>query len=218
MLQAPAPVFHTNIDFVAAAARLIVVSATLGAMAIPLIFGSALHGQKTTRTKIASLQACKTVGREKKIKITCNYRSVLPSGPKEQYVPRIVLNRSALSFKTNEESYLRIELTFTNESRARIRDTRAIYLAIDDDAGHNYLRRELRRVDFRRLDPGKALTVSDQLLAGALAPGHYVVHLWIPSPEPSLKFDPAGNLLLSSAGVPDPTTGLNTLAEFQVDQ
>jgi hypothetical protein len=147
-----------------------------------------------------------------------DYMAVFPSGLKKQYEPCIVLNRSALSFKTKEQSYLRIEPTFTNESRARIRDARAVYLAIDDDAGQNHLRRELWRVDFRRLDPGKPLTVFDQFLAGALMPGYYMVHLWIPSPEPSLEFDSARNLLLNSAGVPDPATGLNTLAVFKGDR
>lgn len=147
-----------------------------------------------------------------------DYMAVFPSVLKEQYEPRHVLNRFALSFKPKEQSCLRIELTYMDESRARIRDVRAVYLTTDDDGDQNHLGRELRRVDFRRLDPGKLPIVSDRFLTGTLMRGYHTLNLWIPSPEPFPKFNFTRNLLLSSDGVPDPTTGLNTLAEFKMDQ
>jgi len=54
-------------------------------------------------------------------------------------------------------------------------------------------------------------------LSPAFRRGTYTIHLWIPSSEPSLKFNPAHNLLLNNIGVADSVTGLNTLATFTVN-
>ena len=62
------------------------------------------------------------------------------------------------------------------------------------------------------------MTFSEQLRVSAFPPGHYPIALWIPSSEPALKFNPARNFLISSAGVPDPRTGLNILANFTVQR
>jgi hypothetical protein len=109
-----------------------------------------------------------------------------------------------------------VELMFTNEGTLPIMEGRPVYLAIDDDTGHNYLRRLLPHVDFSELAPGEPLTFSDHLLVGAFRPGHYTIELWIPDPDPSLKFKSVHNFLVSSEGVGNPTTRLNILAEFTV--
>ncbi len=94
----------------------------------------------------------------------------------------------------------------------------AVYLAIDDESGNNYFRRQLANVDLRKVTPGKRLTFSERLLMPALRPGRYTVQLWIPRPDPSLQFDPAQNFLLSSRGMADPKSGLNKLATMTVLQ
>ncbi len=109
---------------------------------------------------------------------------------------------------------MRVELTFTNGGKNAISEERSVYLAIDDDAGLNHLRRKLPSVDFRRLTPGQQLTFSETLLAPAFQAGHYTIQLWIPSADPSLEFDARHNFLLSNPGVADQKSGLNQLATF----
>lgn len=111
---------------------------------------------------------------------------------------------------------MRIDLTFTNEDTQPIHDTCFVNISIDDEAHHNYLRRPLPQVNLRTLAPGKSVTYSDRLLAGSFPPGHYIFQLSITSPSSSRKVNSTDNLLLSSEGVPNPATGLNTLAEFTV--
>jgi len=60
------------------------------------------------------------------------------------------------------------------------------------------------------------VTFSDKLLIGALRPGHYFVHLSIPSPDPAAVQDTSQNLLLSNIGISDQHTGLNTIASFTI--
>jgi hypothetical protein len=121
-----------------------------------------------------------------------------------------------LCFETNDESHMKIELTFTNQSAGPISDARTVFIAIDELGGKNHVRRPLPQVDMRKLAPHQTLTFSETLLSPAFPRGDYVVHLWIPSADPALKFDTAHNLLLSNVGVPDSVTGLNTLASFTV--
>jgi len=176
--------------------------------------GSLAEGWRRAATSTsAASPLCLAEGKEE-ITIRCNYTEVprpISSGFDK---PRIVLNRMSLSFKTDEDSYMLVELAFTNESTVPI--TRTVYLAIEDDAGRNYMRRPLPQVDFRKIAPGEQLKFSDRLLAPALQPGHYTILLWIPNPDPSLKFDPLHNFLLSNAGMTNPATGLNKLAVLAV--
>jgi hypothetical protein len=165
----------------------------------------------------ATASQCETAGK-KEITIMCDYMATPHASSKNISTPRIVLNRLMISFKPNKESHMVVELTFTNEETARISDARTSYLAIDDDAGQNHVRRVLQQVDFRKLAPSQRLTFSDRLLVGSFRPGHYTIYLWIPNPDPALKFNPARNFLLSSLGVADTVTGLNTLARFSVVQ
>ncbi len=144
--------------------------------------------------------------------ITCAYTAASDRSA----APRIVLDRAVISFVPAKESRMSVELTFTNESGNKIADQRMVYLAIDDERGENYMRRSLPHVDFTKLEPGRLTKFQEVLLAPAFSPGRYIVSIWIPSTDPSLKFDPAYNFLLSSNGVPDPTTGLNQIAKFTV--
>jgi hypothetical protein len=151
------------------------------------------------------------------ITITCVYTAVPRSESYNQDAPRIILNRAVLSFNPKSESHMLVELTLSNDSARQISGRHAVYLAIDGDDGRNYVRRPLPSVDFSILKPGEPQTSSDQLRIGAFLAGRYEIHLWIPDPDPSLKFNASHNLLLSNVGVGDPTTGLNTLAQFTVE-
>jgi hypothetical protein len=157
---------------------------------------------------------CQIEGQEE-ITIKCDYSPLPPSHSDGGDELRIVLNRAIFSFKTGNESQMHIELTFTNQSATRISVGHTVYLAIDDNKGQNHMRRHLPHVDFGKLETNQPLTFSETLLSPAFSQGHYWIHLWIPASDSSLKLDPAHNLLLSSIGVPDRTTGLNTLAEFK---
>jgi hypothetical protein len=152
---------------------------------------------------------CETVGK-KEIKITCHYAASAVTTSSSLGQPRIVLNDAVLSFEIGNDSYMHAELSFTNEGRS------PVYLEIDDDSNRNYVRRLLPHVDFRTLDPAIKHSFTEHLLIPALRPRHYSIRLWIPHPDPSLKFDPAHDLLLSSVGVPDQENGLNLVATFAV--
>ena len=150
------------------------------------------------------------------ILIDCDYADAPATALHPGSSLRIALKHSVISFQTDDENYMRVELTFANQGQTAVSDARSVYLAIDDDAGDNQFRRELPGVDLRKLTPGKRMTFSDRLLMAVLQPGRYTVHLWIPHFGPALESDPAQNFLLSSRGVADPKTGLNRLATFAV--
>lgn len=158
---------------------------------------------------------CETTG-TKEITISCTYTPSLEASTITKNAARIILNRAEVSFELNHESYMRVELEFTNAGGSSLTSAPTVYLAIDDDTGRNVIRRVLTHVDLARLHTGQRLTFLDRLLVGAFTSGRYTISLSIPDPEPSRKNIPAYNLLLSSAGVPDPTTGLNTVAHFSV--
>jgi hypothetical protein len=172
-------------------------------------------GPDATPSRSPAPPMCETSGK-KEITITCDYTVRPQSPPKNTNKPRIVLNRMALSFEANEESLMVVELVFANEGTTRMSDARTVYLAIDDDTGQNHVRRILPQIDFHKLAPGEQLTFSERLLIPAFRPGHYTIELWIPDPDPLLKFNPAHNFLISNVGVADPATGLNKLATFTV--
>lgn len=168
------------------------------------------------KTPPDSRPRCQTSGRDE-ITITCTYRAT-PRSASSRNHDSVALRRAVISFEPHDASNLRAELTFANIGARHITDARAVYLAIDDDAGNNYVRRMLPTVDFSRLQPGKSLTFSEELRVAAFPPGHYVIQLWIPDPEASRKFNPAHNFLLSNSGVADATTRLNILADFTVER
>jgi hypothetical protein len=151
------------------------------------------------------------------ITISCSYSATAPA-EKEGTKPRVVLNRTVISFAPSSESHMHVELTFTNASDTKIAEKRTVYLAFDDAQGQNHMRRPLPHVDFTKLEPGKPMTFEETLLAPAFEPGMYSISLWIPSNDASLKFDRAHNFLLSNEGVPDTESGLNRIAKFTATQ
>jgi len=156
---------------------------------------------------------CETTGTHE-ITIRCTYTPSPPSLSGPQNAPRIVLNRAELSFETANESHMLVELEFTNAGGTSLAAAPAVSLAIDDDTGRNVVRRVLAHLDLSKLHPGEHFTFSDRLLVGAFTEGRYTVSLSIP--DPSHKDSPKSNVLLCSTGVPDPATGLNTIAHFSV--
>jgi hypothetical protein len=158
---------------------------------------------------------CSAAGK-KQITFRCNYTAAPRSASERLTGARIVLNRALLSFNPADESHLTISLTFTNAGRIRVSDRPKVYLAIDDDTGANYLRRDLPAVDLSQIAPGEHITFSERLLSPAFRPGHYRISVWVPSAEPALKFDPRHNFMFSSAGVTDLSAGLNKLGAFTV--
>jgi hypothetical protein len=167
------------------------------------------------RTEPPTSPHCDIAG-TKAITITCHYSALAVTEPGGNREPRVVLIDAVLSFKTRDDNYMHVVLTFTNDDKTAISDAHPVYLAIDDEAGNNYVRRLLPHVDFRSLLPGIQQSFSERLLAPALQPGRYIARLWIPNPDPSLKTDPAHNFLLSSKGVPDSKSGLNLISNFSV--
>jgi len=163
----------------------------------------------------ASGPRCSAIGADE-LTITCAFAAGSPVVAESRTAPRIILNRAVISFVPTNESNMSIQLTFTNDSGGKIADQRTVYLAIDDEKGENHMRRSLPHVDFTKLEPGRPTKFEEALLAPAFSPGAYNVAVWIPSTDPSLKFDPAHNFLLSSKGVPDRATGLNRIAKFSV--
>ena len=171
-------------------------------------------GSKNGKASPAAPQC--EIAETNQITIVCMFSPAATSSADARSVPRVILNRAEMSFKTSSESHMRIQLSFTNDSGGQINEQRTVYLAIDDEKGQNHMRRPLPQVDFTKLEPGKRTKFEETLLAPAFSPGPYIVSLWIPSSDPSWKFDPAHNFLLSSAGVPDAATGLNLVAKFKV--
>jgi len=150
------------------------------------------------------------------ITITCDY-SPAPNGTAQIAGPRIALNHASFFFDTGQDSHMKIGLTITNRGPDAISEARIVYIAIDGADRKNYLRRPLPHVDLSKIAPEQTIAFSETLLSPAFPRGTYTIHLWIPSSEVSLKFDPAHNLLLNNIDVPDSVTGLNTLATFTVN-
>jgi len=165
----------------------------------------------------ATAPQCEILGIQK-IKITCTYTPTTHSSPRGKDQSRIVLNRALLSFGTEHESFMVVKLTLTNEGTKVISEPHAVYLAVDDETGQNMVRRILPKVDISKLFPGLRVTFSEQFLVGGFRSGRYSIYLSIPNLDPLLKSDPTHNLLLSSMGVSDPSTGRITLAHFNVER
>jgi hypothetical protein len=176
---------------------------------------SAAGTASNSRAESSTSPHCDTAGK-KEITITCHYTASPAADSRSDKHPRIVLNDAVLSFKTNQDNHMHVELTFTNEGMNSISDSLPVYLAIDDDSGSNYVRRLLPHINLRNLAPGSQQAMSERLLVPALQPRHYIIRLWIPNPDPDLKFEPSHNFLLSSVGVPNQETGMNTIATFSV--
>lgn len=175
----------------------------------------AAQEEPTNPQASASAPQCDVIGTSD-LTITCAYSASSSVDADRRAAPRIILNHAVISFNPSNESHMRVQLSFTNDSGSKIADQRTVYLAIDDEKGENHMRRPLPHVDFTKLEPGRLTKFQETLLAPAFSPGPYIISIWIPSTDPSWKFDPAHNFLFSSAGVPDPATGLNQIAKFTV--
>lgn len=171
--------------------------------------------KQTSVSKPRFVNPCHVEGKLE-IAIDCIYEQVPAAISNEQFQPPIILTRAKLWFKAKDDSRMRVDLTFSLASPQAFLGARAVYLAIDDESGQNHVRRQLPLVDFTKLVPGKPVTFSEVLRAPAFQPGNYSIYLWIPSSDPSLKFDATHNFLFSNAGVPDEKSGLNTIATFTV--
>jgi hypothetical protein len=174
--------------------------------------------QETTRPRPSASAAapdCRVIGTNE-LAITCAYTADPSVHADRRTLPRIILNRAAISLIPSDGNPMRVELTFTNGTSHKIAERRTVYLSIDDEKGQNQMRRALPHVDFATLEPGRSTDFEETLLAPAFSAGTYIVSIWIPSTNPSLKFNPAHNFLLSSNGVPDWAAGLNRLAEFTI--
>ncbi len=113
----------------------------------------------------ASAPQCSEIDKNE-ITITCAYTAGSPGGADRGRAPRVILNLAVISFVASNDSHMRVELTFTNDSGSKITDRRAVYLAIDDERGENHMRRFLPHVDFTRLEPGKPAKFQE-VFAGA---------------------------------------------------
>ena len=150
------------------------------------------------------------------ITIRCDYTPMPPDAARSPHEPQIALNRVELSFGTTDSNWMHLALRFTKLDKKPISEARSVYIAFDDDSGHNFIRRPLRSVDLATLTTGKSADFQERLLVPALRPGHYQIKLWIPSDNPAFKFNSTHNLLVSSFGVADENSGLNRIAAFSV--
>ena len=169
----------------------------------------------STPAQHAPAPRCQATG-SGEITIVCDYSAVAVNSEEAVHEPRIALNHAALSFKTKHDGWASVELAFTKLDAGPVSESRLIYLAVDDDSGHNFIRRVLPKVDFRSLVTGQKAAFSERLLIPAFQSGRYRIELWIPSSDPSLRFNVKDNFLLSSFGVADKKTGLNRIATFSV--
>jgi hypothetical protein len=204
----------------ALAAQLMIAPAILFRAATPIVFAfnSALKtsgASSSTRAQHAPAPPCQATG-SGEITIACDYSAVPANSEQAVREPRIALNHAALSFQTKHDSWTSVELTFTKLDAAPVSEPRLVYLAVDDDSRHNFIRRVLPKVDFRSLATGQSAKFCERLLLPAFQPGRYRIELWIPSTDPSLKFNSKDNFLISSLGVADKKTGLNRIATFSV--
>jgi hypothetical protein len=171
-------------------------------------------GPRAHATEISTAgPQCETT-RTTEVTISCSYSASGAAAAQDTSTPRVVLDCAVISFVPSNESHMHIQLTFTNNTGAKIAERRTVYLAFDDSKGENHMRRPLPHVDFTKLEPGKPMKFEEILLAPAFQPDLYTISLWIPSNEEALKFNPAHNFLLSNEGVPDTGSGLNRIAKF----
>lgn len=174
-----------------------------------------LRGKPPAIQASDSPPTCETI-ETNELTLTCAYSASSPVDADTRTAPRIILNRAVISFIPSNDSHMRVQLTFTNESGSKITDHRTVYLAIDDDKGENHMRRSLPHVDFTKLELDKPVTFQETLPAPAFSRGTYLILLWIPSTDPSLRFDPKHNFLVSSNGVTLPDAGLNQIGKFTI--
>jgi hypothetical protein len=163
-----------------------------------------------SRGDISSLP-CRATG-VSEIVIGCTYAPASREACKYQ----ISLRKARITFNAKGESEMHVDLSFQNLARSTFVENRPVYIEFDDNDGRNYIRRQLRTVDFRKLAPGRTKGFSNAFLAPALQPGRYLVKLWIPSSDLALRSESSHSLLLCNSASSDSTIGLNRIAEILV--
>jgi hypothetical protein len=158
---------------------------------------------------------CRVTG-TREIAVACDYTALAVDSAQAASEPLIALNHAELQFKTKDDNWMSLELRFTKLNSIPISEAHRVYIAIDDDSGHNFIRRPLPSVNLASLVPGQPAEFKERLVFPALRPGHYQIKLWIPSVDPSQMFNAAHNLLVSSFGVADEKSGMNTISAFSV--
>jgi hypothetical protein len=182
---------------------------------------AAERGQATPDTAVSHSASAETQPRcqvtgTRDIAVACDY-TALPVDPAQAASePLIALNHAELQFKTRDDNWMSLELRFTKLNSIPISEAHRAYIEIDDDSGHNFIRRPLPSVNLAGLAPGHPADFKERLMFPALRPGRYQIKLWIPNVDPSLMFKAAHNLLVSSFGVADEKSGLNTISAFSV--
>jgi hypothetical protein len=183
----------------------------------PIVGGEVRKQSAQARPHDSTASKCQATGKAE-IRIDCAYNTAHANeASEEQKEAEILLDHARITFEPAHESRMHIELTFTNKGSIALAEARTVYIEFDDEAGENHIRRPLPHVDLKKLESGATMMFTDQLLAPALQSGHYRVYLWIPNPDPRLKFDATHNLLLGNEGVPERGNGLNQIAVISVE-
>jgi hypothetical protein len=162
----------------------------------------------------ASESPCATTG-QRVITITCAYSEGRDSSEQNNGLP-IAVKSFVVSFNPKDEGPITIELTFANVGMQALSKARPVYLAVDDEEGKNYFRRELKQIDLQTIEHGQTVTFREEQLIASFPQGHYTFHLWMPSNEPGQKFDARYNALLANQDLAETSSGLDRLAEFSV--
>jgi hypothetical protein len=176
--------------------------------------GSNTSSKVTGTADKASESTCATTG-QRVITITCAYPSGPGSAAQNNGLP-IAIKNFMVSFNPKEEGPITIELTFANVGNEAVQHARPVYLAVDDEEGKNYFRRELKEVDLANIASGQTMTFREEQLIAAFPQGHYFFHLWMPSNELAQTFDFRYNALLANEGLAETGSGLDRLADFTV--
>jgi hypothetical protein len=169
---------------------------------------------KSAPGQLAHGIVCEGSGRAE-ITLDCRYSAAAVRG-RNSNTPQIALERAFIQFRPRDGSHMQVELAFKNVGEVRVQDLRTVYIEFDDEAGRNYIRRPLPSVDLRQIAPGEVKKFSDVFLAPSLRPNRYIVQLWIPSSDVSVRFDRSRDFLLSGAGASERATGLNRIAAITV--
>lgn len=169
--------------------------------------------RSSAQTTEARAQVCVAAGKSE-ITIDCQYSPTPADGAGSE--PKIALVSALIRLHPRRDGRTHVELSFKNIGDDSFNDGPTVYIEFDDDAGRNYIRRTLPNVDLRQIPPGEMKKFSDAFLAPALRPNRYIVRLWIPSPDVSVRFDRSHDFLLGGAGVSEKPTGLNRIATITV--
>lgn len=170
--------------------------------------------QSSNAADTSNPSKCEGAGRSE-VTLVCNYSAEGMDGSKKE--PRIALVHAVIRFDAKNEGKMHIELTFRNEGETLFTEARTVYIQFDDETGQNYIRRALPSVEFQKIAPGETRTFTETFLAAAFRPRRYLIRLWIPNPDPTLKFDASHNFLLSNAALAEAETRLNQIAAVTVE-